>query len=362
MQLNRNVLTIVTTVIVAVAAGHLVQNADSYFQSRGPATTLPDMTQPQDDSRRVSVVAPTSRFIDQVKPLSASSANRSSAGRESGSSVHDIPAPPSEAVSAPEFPTHTGALARRMARLEQGSVAPEVGRASLNQYGLPCETKMTAAPAPAAMVDLTITASCRTGKRVVISHDRLHFTSQIPHDGKLHVQVPAMTDPAVFVAELPGGKILTATTSVPDQDNFERVAVQWTGASGIQLHAYEFGAGFDDPGHVWAEAARSPAIGASGRGGFLTRLGSPDLPGAQRAEVYSFPRGQSRDSGVVRMNVEIAITGANCGREISAETLQPGVDGRLQSVELNLTVPGCNAEGEYLVLKNVMQDLKIAGN
>ncbi len=362
MQLNRNVLTIVTTVIVAFAAGHLVQNADSYFQGRSAGSDETIIASSQDAQRRVSVVAPTNRFIDQVQSLSASSASRVPPARASRVSDHEIPPLPSDAGAAPAFPTDTGALARRMARLQGDFTTPAIGGPRLNQYGLPCKTSMTATPAPAAMADLTITASCHTDERVVISHDRLHFTARIPNKGELHVQVPAMTDPAVFVAELPGGKILTATASVPEQANFERLALQWTGPAGIQLHAYEFGAGFDDPGHVWVQAPRTPSAAMTGRGGFLTRLGSADLRGTQMAEIYSFPRGQTRDDGVVRMNVEIPITEANCGHEISAETLQPGLDGRLQSVELNLTVPDCKAKGEYLVLKNVIRDLKIAAN
>ena len=64
----------------------------------------------------------------------------------------------------------------------------------------------------------------------------------------------------------------------------------------------------------------------------------------------------------MRVSVEAEVTKANCGREIAAETLQPGADGTMQAVEITLAVPDCSAVGEFLVLKNVLRDLKIASN
>ncbi|NHX28285.1 hypothetical protein HA397_30580, partial [Escherichia coli] len=65
---------------------------------------------------------------------------------------------------------------------------------------------------------------------------------------------------------------------------------------------------------------------------------------------------------VVRLNIEAEVTAANCGRELIGETLQPAADGTLTASEINLSVPGCDAAGEFLVLKNLLRDLKIASN
>ena len=65
--------------------------------------------------------------------------------------------------------------------------------------------------------------------------------------------------------------------------------------------------------------------------------------------------------GAIRISIETEITTANCGREMRAESLQPGSDG-YEPVELTLFVPGCEALGDILVLKNVLRDMKIASN
>jgi hypothetical protein len=79
------------------------------------------------------------------------------------------------------------------------------------------------------------------------------------------------------------------------------------------------------------------------------------------AEVYTFPTGISRRSGAVALTVEAEITAANCGTDIAAQSLQivPGQPVRV--LDLTMTVPGCDALGQFLVLEGVLQDIALAG-
>jgi hypothetical protein len=187
----------------------------------------------------------------------------------------------------------------------------------------------------------------------------LEFTGQTDSLGTLVVRVPALADPAVFEVAFPDGTREETEVIVPDLAEVSRVALQWTGTLGLSLHAFEFGAGYGDAGHIWTDAPRSPEAAVLGRGGFLTRLGVEGA-NAKMAEVYSYPTGATLSEGVVRLAIEAEVTEANCGLDIRGASLQPGPVGGMDAVSLTLAMPDCDAVGEFLVLKNVLRDLRIA--
>jgi len=337
VKLNRKFLVPGATLLIAAAAGHLVQNADRYLGAGAESPV-----------QAAAMVAPTPRFVADVTPLSATGPIR-------------LPSAPDAAPPLLDKKAGAEALSVRISALEKDFTAPPSGDV-LNQFGMACENMLSATPAPAAMVELTLDAPCAAGALVTVSHDGLHFAERLSNTGALNVAVPALQEDADFVLQIDGGEVLTATATVPEAAEFERIALQWQGNNAMHVHAYEFGSGYLDDGHVWAGAPRSPAFGETAKGGFLTALGADDLPAPQMAEVYSYPRGEARGSAVVRVSVETEVTYGNCGREITAETLQPGIDDELKAATLSLAVPDCDAVGEFLVLKNILRDLKLASN
>jgi hypothetical protein len=64
--------------------------------------------------------------------------------------------------------------------------------------------------------------------------------------------------------------------------------------------------------------------------------------------------------GDIQLEIEAEVTDATCGREISAQSLQVTEAGAPRVQELQLTMPDCDAIGDFLVLKNVLEDLKVA--
>jgi hypothetical protein len=56
------------------------------------------------------------------------------------------------------------------------------------------------------------------------------------------------------------------------------------------------------------------------------------------------------------------VTKINCGRDIQAQSLEMRDAGQLKSQNLSLSVPGCDAVGDFLVLNNLLEDLKVARN
>lgn len=219
-----------------------------------------------------------------------------------------------------------------------------------------CAPRLTATAQDRAMVQLTLDADCHASAPVTIHHRGMMFSALTDADGHLRIDVPALARDALFVVDLGGGRDLAAAVRVPDADSVTRAVLQWQGEDGVQLHALEFGADYNEAGHVWAAN-----VGAAvGQGGLLTVLGDTRRDNALRAEVYTFPAGRTAADGAVRLTVEAEITQGNCGRAVSAQSIRiaPGSDP--VAVDLTMTMPDCDAVGEFLVLNNMFEDLTLA--
>ena len=53
---------------------------------------------------------------------------------------------------------------------------------------------------------------------------------------------------------------------------------------------------------------------------------------------------------------------ANCGQEIEAQSIELLGDATLRTRDLSVAVPDCDAVGSFLVLNNLLQDMKVAGH
>jgi len=53
---------------------------------------------------------------------------------------------------------------------------------------------------------------------------------------------------------------------------------------------------------------------------------------------------------------------SNCGKDVEVQTLQKHGISRMQLREVTLAMPACEAVGDYLVLKNLFDNLNIARN
>jgi hypothetical protein len=241
--------------------------------------------------------------------------------------------------------------------------APDMAPPSLESPVIPdpaCSVSLVATPAAAAMVDLELSAACSPQARVTIHHQGMIFSVTTDDAGFARVAVPALAEGAVFIADLGNGEGAVAVTSIPDFDRFDRVALQWEGVDGPEVHALEFGATYGEPGHVWHGASPGADMAMSGQGGFLVRLGDGLGLNPMMAEVYTFPSGFSQKSGQVAFSIETPVTQGNCGTELAAQTIQvsPGAD--LFALDLEMSIPACEAVGEILVLKNMLLDLTLA--
>lgn len=223
-----------------------------------------------------------------------------------------------------------------------------------------CQIDMTGEARAAAMVALHLSAPCNPGARVDFSHEGMVFSALTDAKGQIDVIVPALSETASFLAMLDVGNGAAVEVSVNTLGFYDRSVVMWTGDAGVELHALEFGAVWDSEGHVWSGAPRDATVAALGEGGFITRLGDVGLDNGQMAEIYTFPTGTARVGGDIALSVEVEVTEVNCGRDLSARILRVEEARAAKPGDLTLAMPGCDAVGDFIQLKNPVPDLKIA--
>ncbi|WP_315899384.1 hypothetical protein [Leisingera aquaemixtae] len=265
------------------------------------------------------------------------------------------------AGGASELPIEPEAAELRIERIALTSAPPDT---AIEPKGTPgadpvpaasCQMTATAEAAPQAMVAFSVDAPCRAHERLTVHHSGMSFTASLDSTGQYASLVPALARTAVFIAETASGAGAVAVAEVDGIESMERVVVQWSGNSGFEVHAREFGAAYGSAGHVWHGAA-----GGSGAG-WIDRFGDESHLAARVAEVYSLPSRLPGQSGTVSLTAEAEVTTSNCGRDIFAQALQLR-GGRLSSRDLVLAMPDCDAQGSFLVLNNLVEDLKIAAN
>lgn len=206
-----------------------------------------------------------------------------------------------------------------------------------------------------AMLGLTLAAPCHADERVVVKHGGLAVTGHLSATGTLFLDLPAMTAEGVVDVIFPDGTLADAAQPMPEVAMLRRVAVQWLDRDRFQLHAFENGADYGQPGHVSAATPQTPAPGFGAKAGYLTRIGDDTVRLPMLAEIYTFPA-----SGPAEIAIEAAVSPETCGRELLGETVA-SLGGKVATSELTLAMPDCAALGDILVLKNPVPEMKLAG-
>jgi len=360
MRKARKYLTAGVTFAAAAITAHFMQSSRSDTMNAGfvsapvlsaSAATADDFEKP---SQRLNEVVIVASAMDPA-PLKQT---------PNFGEVANVPLPPKDTMTPTPLPQVGLTLADRMAKnaVELSPAAAITDAPRRNEFGLTCGPILSASMKEAAMVTLILTAPCRGNEEMVVYHGDLAFSGRLNQLGTYTVDVPAFVAEADFRVAFADGTEAFAMVDVPLADMTDRVALVSRGHSGLQIHALEFGADYNDKGHVWSGAARDAETATLEGGGFLVRLGDETTEKQMIAEVYTFPDFANKRDGVVRLSVEAEVTSYNCGKEVEGHTIERGRDGEVTQVGMTVAIPDCTAIGEYLVLKNLLRDLKIASN
>ncbi|MEL7252615.1 MAG: hypothetical protein AAGL23_00465 [Pseudomonadota bacterium] len=271
--------------------------------------------------------------------------------------VVNAPAPPAFAPqpeALPEEPVQVAAL-------DDIPLNPSLPREEPTP-AFECETKVVALTSAGAMVELLVDTNCHVNSGFTVHHNGMMVSGMTDGEGLASVILPALTEKAVYMVTFPGGDTVVANAEVTSVVDYDRAIVQWSAYDGLQVHALEYGATYEGPGHIWSGAMGEMANAAKGEGGFMMRLGEPSPLSTHMVEVYTFPTGMALREGNVELSLEAVVTEANCGRDLEAQVIQKSGDTPMKVRELTLAMPDCDAIGDFLVLNNMFDDLNIARN
>lgn len=315
--LPRKVALVVAVVGVALGAGQFVQS-----QTGDPARAEAG-TAPRDIVALSAGAKPSVAVLPQARP-----------------EVSALPEPAVQAEAAPIAPKP-----EEMMLAEAPSPEPEAAPVPAAQPD--CDVTLTAMVAPGAMIDVVMLAPCAPQSAVVVRHAGLAVSARTSVSGALFLSLPGLDAEGRVSLRLEDGTELDAAAPI-DLTGIRRHAVQWQADDRFQLHALEGAAGYGDPGHLWSGAA-----GGSDR---LLSLGDPSVPLPLLAEVYTYPADPARS---VRLTIEAEVTGTACARDILGETLA-SERGRVTVTEVTLSMPACDAVGDFLVLNNPLPETTLA--
>ncbi len=367
MERKQRLAMIFAVAGVALGAGHLVQQMSGGAAGQATAPVAP--TQIQQVSAGPETPAKPAVPATQVQPPAPITAQAPATQPENPPAVvvadlspsllprRAAPAQPAPSL-LPAVPVEGSDAAPVAVTAPAPAASPVVTPPAAAQPALAdaCAPTLRLAAAPQAMIGVSLVAPCAKEARVVIAHEGLSITGKTNAEGALFLSVPALAVDAKVTARLPGVAEVEQSVRVPAMATLRRMGVQWHDADAFQLHAFENGAGYGEPGHISAAKPQTPTTGLSGTGGFITLLGDASVELPMMAEVYTFPAGIAANADIM---IEAAVTEATCGRELLGETIMT-LAGAVYITELTLAMPGCDGVGDILVLKNLLTDLTIA--
>lgn len=368
MNLQRKLTLMVTTVGIAFGAGHFVQKRAEVRQSAdtqplkitslAPVAAGPEaLAAPRPDFK-----PPLPAEAAPIEAETQPAANAALTTLAAADPSERLPSSPS-VVAPPERPPVAAAPSAPVtvppvepADVAAPAAAPSIAPAAsapppdpAPQVAQSCDVQFDLVAQPGAMIGLTVLAPCNPQERVVLWHAGLAVTARTSSTGSLFTSLPALTADAAVEVRFASGNRVAQSITMPEAKDLKRFAVQWQDADAFQLHAFESGAGYNQPGHFSAAFT-----GTAGAGSFVNILGdaATDLP--LLAEVFTFGPGKNVD-----VVVEATVSEATCGRTIFGEMIA-AEGGKVNIQDLTLAMPECDGLGDILVLKNLMQDMKLA--
>ena len=263
----------------------------------------------------------------------------------SGDSV--LPETPEEVLAAENLPLTVYREAPRIATDPAVPPLPQDTRNRQTYAAVNCAPVLETSVLPAAMLRLAVFAPCDRGAPVRLAFGPVSVDLRIGSDGTLVADLPVLSSRTEVALHMPNGDRHLVRAVVPQADVVFRVALAWSEATPLGLHAREVG---EAPVH-----AGNPGLSSASDTGFLVTLGTPDGRGAQ---VYTHPR-RAAAPRTVRISAVAGIDDRTCGTRLRAVAFQRDALGGIAETAINVPMPACGTEARSLRLKNLFRDLKL---
>ena len=225
-----------------------------------------------------------------------------------------------------------------------------------------CAATLVGTPEAAAMVSLSLTAPCAQNEDFMLRHETFEISARTDDEGNATLTVPALVPLATYAVLFDNVEHVRTQVDVPDVALFDRAVLQWGGQFNLQLHALEAGASIGDPNHVWSASVHSPDDAIAGIHGFVVRLGTINADIPRLAEVYTYPTGYRDEQTDIVLQIGVAVTEANCGREVDTVIIQSNTGQSIVTEKMGAALPGCGFVGELAMLPGKFQDATLASH
>lgn len=165
-------------------------------------------------------------------------------------------------------------------------------------------------PQPGAQTRIAVESPCRGGEDFSIRYAGMEFIRHFDASGRAELVLDCLGGPndmAMFTFQRAAPVIRPFLCQ--DLGQVTKIAVVWQGAVNLDLHAFEYAAGFGEPGHVWAGAPSSPAQAHEAamkdrRGhGFMSMLDDGRGKGSH-VEAYTFIHVATQTSGLISTAID----------------------------------------------------------
>lgn len=308
VRMKGGLATAAVTVAIAVGAGHVMQYGFS-GASFGNEVEAPPAPRPNRPSRPTVMTAETPIY----SPLLPAAAI--------------MPELPDAAVEPSAFPTTS------LASIDVPAETPLHQEPEVLTRSLVCQPEATARAMPGAIVRVTVRA-CQSGAQVDLTHAGLEISKTAGPSGHVSLDVPALSSNADLAIRIGGQAPIHLSAAVPDVIWSERVAVVSDGSASVSVRADGSAEGED--------------VQMFGTGGLQNLI----------TEVHTFAAGQE----AIALSVVAEATAANCGREVPMRILRSTAENAPQDATFSVAFPPCDTLGEFVVLKNLSEDLTVAQN
>lgn len=214
-----------------------------------------------------------------------------------------------------------------------------------------CENiDVTANPQAAGRIAISIKAACLAGRNVSFDYAGHEFVRAVGGDGALSLTLDLFEGAAPLSLKLDDGTSKAVDVSGVELAGISKVAILWSAPVNLDLHAFEYLAPRDGPGHVWSKAPSTldTAVTAAREGtrgrGFISMDDTGTGPGLH-SEVYTFLHNKSQRSGAITLMIDYETrgdlpSGDHCGTgklaqiEALVVRLRPGGNVEKESVRL----------------------------
>jgi hypothetical protein len=248
--------------------------------------------------------------------------------------------------------------ARQTSEPRSRSAADDLAQ-RMSSSGACKDVQLSTQAQPAGRFEIKLHSNCLAGRQIKIVYAAHEFVRTIDNAGNMTFLLDLFEGAAPLALKFDDGSTTNINVTGVSFAQISKVAVIWSTPVNLDLHAFEYLAPQNGPGHVWSKAPASLETamtaakeGSRGRG-FLSTSDTGEDAGTH-VEVYTFLHNKSQRQGVITLKIDYETrgdtpSGEHCGNGPLAEIealvvrLRPG-----GTVEKELVRLGAAPCGEQL--------------